>query len=353
LAKNINSTWVTTDLILKNTRYGEDETVCIMSGESIDLIEAVAQVAKEVHVYDSSFNTLNQLQRYLKAKNVKFSQDVYPPNDPIYNSALMIVPKGREYARAQLMTAMQALKPGGDLYIGGPNKGGAKSVISDAEELFGDCKVLDFKKSHRVAVSTKHKSYEYPSAWGAKPYEPQTRTFATPLGTIEVVTMPGIFSWDELDDGTHLLLEHIKLEGVKSLLDMGCGNGVIGALAAKQVESVTMVDDNLLAVYCSRYTVEHNKLPNVQVLASDVYSNLDKQKFDLIVSNPPFHKKFDVNTHSAQSLITEAKAHLNREGRLMIVINAFLKYEEAMSEHFRYARTVVDNGKYKILEGAS
>jgi 16S rRNA (guanine1207-N2)-methyltransferase len=351
LAKNINSTWITTDLILNNTKYGEDEIVCIMTGESIDLIEAVASVAKEVHVYDSSFNTLAQLQRYLKAKNVKFSHDVYPPNEPVYDTAIMIVPKGREYARAQLMTAMQALKQGGDLYIGGPNKGGAKSVISDAKQLFDDCTVLDFRKSHRVAVSTKQKTTEYPAEWGAKAYEPQTHKFDTPLGKIEVVTMPGIFSWDELDDGTSLLLEHIKLEGVTSLLDMGCGNGVIGALAAKQVENVTMVDDNLLAVYAARYTVEHNKLENVQVLASDVYSHLDKQKFDLIVSNPPFHKKFDVNTHSAQSLITEAKAHLNRDGRLMMVINAFLKYEDAMSEHFRYARTIVDNGKYKILEG--
>lgn len=351
MAKNINSTWITTDLILKNTRYGEDEIVCIMSGESIDLIEAVAQVAKEVHVYDSSFQTLTQLQRYLKAKNVKFSHTVYPLNEAIYDTALLITPKGREYARAQLMTAMQALKQGGDLYIGGPNKGGAKSVISDAQQLFGNCTVLDFKKSHRVAVSTKHESYGYPSEWGAKPYEPQTHTFDTPLGKIEVVTIPGIFSWNKLDDGTRLLLGHLKLEGVKSMLDMGCGNGVIGVLAAKQIENVTMVDDNLLAVYCSRYTVEHNQLANIQVLASDVYSNLDKRKFDLIVSNPPFHKKFDVSTHSSTRMIAEAKNHLNRDGRLMIVINSFLKYEETMTEHFRYARVVVDTGKYKILEG--
>ena len=353
MAKNTNSTWITTDLILNNTKYGEDEIVCIMSGESVDLIEAVAQVAKEVHVYDSSFQTLARLQRYLKAKNVKFSQDVYPPNEPVYDTVLLIVPKGREYARAQLMTAMQSIKQGGDLYIGGPNDGGAKSVINDAKLLFDACQVLDFRKSHRVAVSTKQKSYDYPADWGAKPYEPQQRKFETPLGEIEVITMPGIFSWDELDDGTSLLLEHIKLQGVTSMLDMGCGNGVIGALAAKQIENVTMVDDNLLAVYCSRYTVEHNKLSNVQVLASDVYSNLDKQKFDLIVSNPPFHKKFDVSTHSTNRMITEAKDHLNRDGRLMLVVNTFLKYEETMSAHFRYARVVTETGKYKILEGAS
>ena len=351
MAKNTNSIWITTDLILKNTKYGEDETVCIMSGESIDLIEAVAEVTKEVHVYDSSFQTLTRLSRYLKAKNVKLMQDVFPPKEPLYDTALIIVPKGREFARAQLATAMQALKQGGDLYLGGANEGGAKSVINDAKEMFDDCQVLDFKKSHRVALSIKQRMYDFPAAWGAKPYEPQVKTFDTPLGSLEVVTMPGIFSWDALDKGTRLLLDNVNFQGVTSVLDMGCGNGIMGALAAKLVDSVTMVDDNLIAVYCSRYTVERNSLSNVQVLASDVFSNLQNQKFDLIVSNPPFHKKFDVSTNVTQRLISEAKDHLNSGGHFLMVINAFLNYQDVMSANFKYSRIVSETAKYKVLEG--
>ncbi|MDQ7026692.1 MAG: class I SAM-dependent methyltransferase [Anaerolineae bacterium] len=351
MAKNINSTWITTDLILKNSQYGEDEIICIMSGESIDLIEAVADVAKEVHVYDNSFQRITRLNRYLKAKNVKISHDVYPPAEAIYDTAIIIVPKGREVARAQVMTAMQAVKQGGDLYIAGPNKGGAKSVIKDAQKLFNACQVLDFKKSHRVALSIKQQDYDYPIEWGAKPYEQQMRTFDTPLGKIDVVTMPGIFSWDELDAGTSLLLENVNFQDIESILDIGCGNGVIASLAAKAVDRVTMVDDNLLAVYCAQSTVEHNQLTNVEVVASNVFSKLENQTFDLIVSNPPFHKKFDVNTNVANRLITEAKDHLNPNGRLLIVVNTFLKYESALSEHFKYSRVVIDNGKFKVLEG--
>lgn len=351
LAKNTNSTWITTDLILKNTHYSADDIVCIMSGESIDLIEAVAGVAKEVHVYDNSFQRITRLNRYLKAKNVKILQDVYPSADAIYDTAIILVPKGRDFARAQLMTAMQTVKQGGDLYIAGPNKGGAKSVIKDAKEIFESCQVLDFKKSHRVALSIKHQDYDYPAEWGAKPYEQQRQTFDTPLGKIEVTTMPSIFSWSELDAGTEFLLENVNFQDVESVLDVGCGNGVIGTLAAKEVDRVTMVDDNLLAVYCTRSTTEHNKLTNVEVLASNVFSNLENQTFDLIVSNPPFHKKFDIHTNVTNRLLTEAKDHLNPNGRLIIVVNTFLKYESVMSEHFKYSRVVTDNGKFKVLEG--
>jgi len=350
-----NSTYISTDLILDHTEYDQDETILILSGESVDLIEAVAAVAQTVHIYDRSYRTIKRLRHYLKPDNIYIHDTVYPPYEALFDTALLFVPKGRDFGRALLWRALHALKPQGSLYLVGPNKGGAKSLIKDAATLFGACHVVSYKKSHRIAVSIREADdYDFPTEWGTDPTEMQSRTFQTPMGSVRVATLPGIFSWDALDDGTRFLLDNIDFRQAQSVLDVGCGSGIIGTLAAQRVNAVTMLDDNLLAVRCAQATAEHNQLETVDVIASDVYSELselNENKFDLIICNPPFHQKFQVSTHVPHRIIAGATKHLNAGGRLLMVANDFLRYESVISEHFAQSGTIARNNKYKVLEG--
>lgn len=348
---NKSSSYIITDLILGNTKYAETETVLVLSAESVDLIEAIAEVAKTVHVYDMSASALERVQRVVRRKNIVFSQDVYPQAESQFDTALVIVPKGRDLGRALLWSAMRAVKVGGEIYIAGANDGGAKTLIKDAELLFGTANVLDYKKSHRIAGTINHKIETYPAEWGMNPLEIQTRQFSTPLGDVSVATRAGIFSWSELDEGTEFLLENTTLRHAKAVLDMGCGNGVIGAVLAPKVEQVVMVDDNLLALSCAKATVELNHLTNVTVMASDMYTALEGQKFDLILCNPPFHDKFETSANIAQRMIQNAPAYLNRGGRLLLVANNFLKYEPIFEEHFSQWTLLAVDSKFKVLEG--
>ncbi len=344
-------TYIITDLILNNTAYAEHETILLMSAEHIDLIEAIAQVVKEVHVFDVSYRALNRMQEHVRAENVVFQMGVYPEPGQTYDTAHVLVPKGRDFGRAQLWAAANALKPDGDLYITGATKGGAKTLIKDAETLFGSCATVAYKKSHRIAVSKRPQRMAYPTDWGDDPTKIRQRTFNTPLGEINVATLPGVFSWEELDDGTAYLLEHMQASAGSTVLDVGCGVGVIGALAAKRAKHVVMTDDNLLAVRCAQATAAHNHLENVSVLASDVYTAVDDQYFDHIVSNPPFHQKFDVNMQIAERIIEEAADHLTPNGELWIVCNAFLKYETLFQAHFHEFGIVAQNSRFKVLRG--
>lgn len=81
------------------------------------------------------------------------------------------------------------------------------------------------------------------------------------------------------------------------------------------------------------------------MLESDVYSALEGERFDVIISNPPFHQERDISYGPSTRLIDEAPEHLNAKGQLILVANAFLPYPERLQRAWvalrRYPITAV------------
>ncbi len=358
--QSIGSTDPGTALLVEESNISPTDRVLVLSADDPALTVSIARKATSVDVFDISYSALRRARQQVASRlgprsdGVMLSEAVFPSPGEQFDVALMAVPKGRDFARAQLWTALHALRPGGRLYIAGPTNGGAKSVIADAAALFGHGVTLSTKRRYRIGVTIRPETLpaDYPADWGADPTVERQQTLDTPCGPVAVVTMPGIFSWEHLDDGTAFLLEHLN-DGESGLdvLDMGCGNGVLGVALAHHARQVTMVDDNLLAVRCARASVEANGLANATVEPGDVYADLGHQKFDLIVSNPPFHKEFDVNTNVAHRIMRDARARLRPGGRLVIVANAFLKYEDVMAQHLTKSRVIARNNRYVVIEG--
>jgi 16S rRNA (guanine1207-N2)-methyltransferase len=340
-------------LLLDRLNLSNTDRVLIFSAVDLDFILTIARRAGSVIVYDISYAALRKARLLAeKTTNITVSDEVYSPEVETFDAAVIFAPKGRDFARAQLWNAMTALRPGGQVYVVGANDSGVKSVISDMEDLFGNVTTLGYK-SHQRAASAERPVTQPPYPWGDVPTEMQTRTIQTPLGHIPVATMPGVFSWQALDPGTAFLLKYVNMrfKPTHTILDMGCGYGILGILAAKTAGSVTMVDDNLLAVRCARETIKLNNAENVIVMASDVYSDLSQRQFDVILCNPPFHKEFDVNTNVAQRIINEARTYLRRSGRLIMVANAFLKYQQTMRDAFPKVDILGHDGRFIVIEG--
>jgi len=353
---SVGSTDISTQLLAQDSTLNPADRVLVLSAGDPALTLAVGRQVASVSVYDSSYSALlrvyQQINARLKDANITISDEVFPPADSGFDAALMAVPKGRDYARAQLWSALRALRPGGRLYIAGANDSGAKSVLADAQVLFGSAVTLNYKRHHRIGSATRPETIPaYPADWGDDPTLMRWLTLDTPHGTVNVATMPSIFSWQHLDEGTTFLLDNLNFEPGQDVLDVGCGYGVIGLLAAQAARQVTMVDDNLLAVRCAYESVQASGLSNIEVLPSDVYSDLKDRQFDLIVSNPPFHKDFDVNTNVAHRLMREAKDRLRSGGRLVIVANAFLNYEKVMAANLPKVRVIARNNRFIVLEG--
>src|SRR5262245_58300222 len=154
--QSIGSTDPGTLLLVEESNISPTDQVLVLSADDPALTLAVARKAAAVEVYDIGFSAIRRLRQQvasrLSAQPVSLSEDVFPPPGAQFDAALMTVPKGRDFARAQLWSALHALRPGGRLYIAGPTNGGAKSVIADAQALFGHGVTLTTRRRHRIGV---------------------------------------------------------------------------------------------------------------------------------------------------------------------------------------------------------
>jgi 16S rRNA (guanine1207-N2)-methyltransferase len=136
--------------------------------------------------------------------------------------------------------------------------------------------------------------------------------------TLTVETDRGVFGRQQLDEGSRLLLELAPLAPGQAVLDLGCGWGAIGLVAARLVApgEVTMVDVNPRALELARRNARINGLANVRVLASDGFDALASARFDRILLNPPIRAGKAVY----YPWLAAARDHLAPGGQLIAVV---------------------------------
>ncbi len=107
--------------------------------------------------------------------------------------------------------------------------------------------------------------------------------------TLNYRTTWGIFSPKGVDEGSRLLLDHIKVNEDDDTLDLGCGYGPLGLTLAKLAPKGTsvLVDKDFVAVEYSRKNAELNAIDNTEIFLSNGFDQVGDRDFDLIVSNLP------------------------------------------------------------------
>ena len=130
-------------------------------------------------------------------------------------------------------------------------------------------------------------------------------------------TQKGLFSPQHIDRGTLAMLKHVNFEAGMRVMDLGCGCGIVGIVAAKITgeEKVFMSDADPLAVETAKRNAERNSVSGVKICVSDVFRNVDASGFDLILSNPPYQTDFSV----AKGFIEKGFNRLKIGGRLFMV----------------------------------
>ena len=163
-------------------------------------------------------------------------------------------------------------------------------------------------------------------------------------------TDSGVFSREGLDRGTELLLEAIEVGPCESMLDLGCGYGPIGIVAARLSEGghVILTDVNERAVALARTNIAANGLRNAEVRIGDVYAPVDDMLFDHILCNPPIRAGRGI----VDRIIAEAPSHLLDGGNFWLVARTRQGADTIrlrMTNAFDNANVVKRGSGFKVL----
>jgi len=137
---------------------------------------------------------------------------------------------------------------------------------------------------------------------------------------LRLATQPGVFAAHGVDAGTALLIEALRVTPTARVLDLGCGAGAIGIVAAKLATrgAAVLVDCDLRATRLAQHNLELNGVTNAEVVLGDgVHDLAPKARFDLVASNPPTHSGREV----LQDFVAGAYRVLRPRGALYMVFN--------------------------------
>lgn len=270
-----------------------------------------------------------------------------------YALIVLSLPQGRE-ARDMVFAMVAALlAPGGRLLVVGETRAGIRPARADLTERFARVEALD--SARRCALLSADQPREAPAGLDAV-LKQHFRVDAFSVGGVEVqvASLPGVFSHGELDEGTRDLLATLGEVQARRILDVGCGAGVIGAaLHARQADRhIDMVDVSAWALASARRTAELNGMPVERVFASDVYSDV-RDMYDLIVSNPPFHRGIDTDWSVVERFLTQARDHLTPGGAVRFVANSHLAYADLLNRSFGRWDIVDETERFIIYEATA
>ena len=271
------------------------------------------------------------------------------PSDVAADVALIRIPKDRASLLVLISDAFTRLRVGGRCYLAGGNGEGVKSAARALGEVFGRVETIAHGSGCRVALAVKRDA-------GAGEIESAGEAFTVVSAVVRgepltLYSLPGVFSREHADEATLLLADTMQIADGDSVLDLGCGFGALGIAAALQTPSgrVVMVDADVEAVRCAAYGARAAGLSNVTVLASDVASAVIDQRFDVVVTNPPFHTGKATDLAVPLQFIADAFAVLRPGGRLYLVANRTLPYERALRSTFGGFEVIRDTPRFKIL----
>lgn len=256
-------------------------------------------------------------------------------------SMTMLAPPGTLERRYAMALALRAVAPGGAFTVLAPKDRGGNRLRKELQ-AFGCTVEETARRHHRIATAVR------PAALNGLG-DALSNGAPRLVEELELWSQPGVFSWDRIDPGTALLLQHLpSLSGRGA--DFGCGLGLLAhaVLQSDKVTHLTLVDIDRRAVACAQHNVTD---PRADFRWSDARdADAELTALDFVVMNAPFHDAGTEDKRLAQSFVQRAAQVLGKGGVCVMVANRHLPYEAILTPTFKRAELLIETGGYKIYE---
>lgn len=166
------------------------------------------------------------------------------------------------------------------------------------------------------------------------------------------LTSSSVFSKKRIDPGTKLIIETMILPEDGIILDLGCGYGAIGILAASTNPKlkVIMTDVNSRAAELAKLNLKKNRILNAQVKKGYLYEPVSDLNFNCILVNPPVSAGMKL----VKSMILEAPKIMTHKGLFQMVIRSKIGAKilpAIFMKSFGNCTIISRQAGYRVLKG--
>lgn len=331
-------------------------------------IQTISSCAPAMHFISNRFDVADELSA--QNLNCQFSDFDF---DAIENNSLdgiyYRVSKEKPVVHHIINQSYLKLKPGGKLFVAGQKNEGIKTYFSKLKLLFAGSAALEkrglvyagFAEKHPLA-NTEPGALQTEGDLDTKNYrelrpvadlEPSTtNTLKEPL---RIHSKPGLFGWNKVDQGSAFLIAHLnnilkqRQQKPVSILDLGCGYGYLSLMTRDMpLQRRCATDNNAAALHAAAHNFERNGM-EVEVLADNCAAGI-REKFDLILCNPPFHQGFSIDGDLTDKFIRNTYARLSSGGTAVFVVNQFIPLERKAQSLFKEVKLAASNRSFKLIQ---
>ncbi|QNS08512.1 methyltransferase [Streptomyces xanthii] len=296
--------------------------------------------------------TQENLHRHSRtAARLLTTQDAPPQRIDVL---LVRVPKSLALLEDQLHRLRPALHEGTVVVGTGMVKEIHTSTLQLFERIIGPTRTSLAEQKARLIFTTPDLSSEP----GANPW-PYRYELPGDIGVLAGRTVEnhaGVFCADRLDIGTRFFLKHLP-EGTaaRRIVDLGCGNGVVGTAAAltHPDAEVLFTDESHQARASAEATYALNAKDRpgaAEFRVGDGLAGVPEGSVDLVLNNPPFHSHQATTDATALRMFAQARDALAPGGELWVVGNRHLGYHVKLRRLFGASELVASDPKFVVLK---
>ncbi len=221
------------------------------------------------------------------------------------------------------------------------------SNINLFENIIGSTKTSLAQKKARLIFS------HYNQELTVKP-NPYPQSYLLDNNPWQILNHANVFSRAKLDIGCRFFMENIPSSSdEKTIIDLGCGNGIVGMIAAKNNPNacIDFYDESYMAVASAEhnFTQVFDSHRQASFNVDDCLSSRAANSADLILNNPPFHQQNAIGDFIAWQMFSQSHKVLKKSGELWVIGNTHLGYQQKLKKLFGHCEKMHSNAKFVIL----